>query len=85
MNGASPALFTPALLATNLAFAEVGKLPEVMYVIKGSDLAEPGADALHDVAACSEPLAPVRLPLEEVSWVEDVGAQLKNAAETPRG
>jgi hypothetical protein len=53
--------------------------------IEVADLHEPGADAFHHLPACLQALAPVRLPLEEVSREERVGAQLEEPAELARG
>ena len=81
MHRIGPALDAPALLAANLALLEVGKLPQVVYRIEVTDLDEPGADALHDLPSGLETPAPVRLPLEEVSRVQRVRAELEQTAE----
>lgn len=49
-----------------------------------ADLHEPGAHALHDLAAGLEALAPVRLPFQQVARVQRVRAELEEPAELPR-
>lgn len=81
VNRLSPALVAPALLATDLALLEVGKLPQMMDRVEVTDLDEPSSNSFHDFAAGLESSAPVRLPLEQVAWVQRVGAKLEKAAE----
>lgn len=57
----------------------------MVHGVEVSDLHEPGTDAFHDLAAGLETFAPVRLPFEEVAWVEGVGAELEDAAELAGG
>lgn len=76
-----PALLAPALLAADLALLEISKLPEVVHRVEIANLHKPGSHTFHHLAPGLESAPPVRLPLEKVTGVERVGAQLKDAAE----
>jgi hypothetical protein len=78
VHGISPALDTPALLSPNFPLLQVGKLPEVVNGVQLSDLHEPSSNTLHDFTSRFETPAPVRLPFQQISWVQCVRAQLKN-------
>lgn len=81
MDGLRPALDAPALLATDLAFLQICKLPEVVYRVKVANLHEPGTHAFHDLTSGLEAPTPMCLPLEQITWVQRVRAELKEAAE----
>lgn len=53
----------------------------MVHCVETPDLAEPGADTLHNVLARLETAAPVGFPFEKVAGAEGVGAELENPAE----
>lgn len=50
MNRISPAFNTPGLFTTNLAFLQVGELPEMVHRVEIANLHKPSTDAFHDLA-----------------------------------
>lgn len=77
----TPALDAPALLASHLALFEIRELPQVVDRVQLAYLHEPGANALHDLPARLEAAPPVCLPLEQISRVQGVGAELEETTQ----
>lgn len=57
----------------------------MVHSVETPDLAEPGADALHDVLARLKTAAPVGFPFKKVARAEGVGTELEDPAEVARG
>jgi hypothetical protein len=85
VHGIRPAFDTPALLTLQFALLQVRKLPQMMHSIQIANLNKPSTNALHDLTSCFQTLTPVRLPFEQVAWVERVGAQFEDTTELARG
>ena len=77
----TPTLHSPAHLPPCLALLQVRKLPQVMDRVDIANLHEPCPDSFHYFASRSQSLAPVRLPLQKISGVQVIGAQLKEATQ----
>lgn len=57
----------------------------MVHRVETPDLAEPGADTLHNVLARLETTAPVGFPFEKVARAEGVGAELEDPAKVAGG
>lgn len=84
VHGIAPTLLAPALFSADLPLPQVRKLPHVVYRVQGTNLAEPGPDALHDVLPRGQSPTPVSFPLEEVAREEGVCAELEKPTEVAR-
>ena len=81
MDSVAPALDGPALLATVSALFEVCELPKVVNGVEIANLDKPRTNSLHDLTTGLEAASPVSLPFKEVSRMQSVGTQLKDASE----
>ena len=82
VNRVGPSVDAPGFFATDLALLEVGKLPHVVHSVELTDLDEPRSDAFHDLTTRGQATSPVRLPLQQVSWVQGVRTKLEDATKT---
>lgn len=78
----APSLDTPALLSANSSLLQRCELPQVVDSVKVPDLDEPCSYTFHNLTASPQALAPMSLPLKKITWVESVGAELKDTSES---
>ncbi|KAI3488189.1 hypothetical protein L1887_47728 [Cichorium endivia] len=84
-DGVVPGLDLPCLVSGAFALFERGILPDVEDGVESSDLGEPGADGLYELATRLEAAPPVLLPLEQMAGLEVVRPELVQAVGGARG
>lgn len=63
----APAFYAPALFATDLAFLQVGELPQMVYCVQITNLDKPSTHTLHDFPPGLQATSPMCLPLEQIA------------------
>lgn len=81
MHSLCPALDPPRLFTADLAFFQVGELPEVVHRVQVADLNEPSSHPLHHFPASLEATSPMGLPFQQVPGMKGVGSKLEKPTE----